>query len=258
MGQKVHPIGFRVGVTEDWRSRWFAPKAAYAEFLIEDHKIRQVVEDKLNRQPPFAGVSKIEIERTRNEVKVVLSTARPGMVIGPKGAEVDKLREQLEELIDRKVSVSIKEIKNPDLDAQLIALDIAEQLKRRASFRRTMKAKCDAAMSAGALGVKIICNGRLGGAEMSRKVGSIPLQKLQAKVDYGFAPSFTTYGAIGVRVWLYRGTYSDLGEDGSLIDTSGQAAAGPAEAGAAPAPERRGRRRPKASPPTPPPGAPTE
>ena len=245
MGQKVHPIGFRIGVTEDWRSRWFAPKAAYAEFLIEDHRIRNLVEQKLNRTAPYAGVSKIEIERTRNEVKVTLSTARPGMVIGPRGAEVDKLREQLEELIDRKVSVSIKEIKNPDLDAQLIALDISEQLKRRASFRRAMKAKCEAAMSAGAIGVKIICNGRLGGAEMSRmetqKTGSIPLQRLQAKVDYGFAASFTTYGAIGVRVWLYKGLYRDLSEDSQLVET-GQAQGG---GGEAPSPQEGGRRRPR-------------
>ena len=242
MGQKVHPIGFRIGITEDWRSRWFAPKAAFAEFLIEDHKIRNMVEQKLNRTAPYAGVSKIEIERTRNEVKVALSTARPGMVIGPRGAEVDKLREQLEELIDRKVSVSIKEIKNPDLDAQLIALDIGEQLKRRASFRRAMKAKCEAAMSAGAIGVKIICNGRLGGAEMSRmetqKIGSIPLSRLQAKVDYGFAASFTTYGAIGIRVWLYKGLYRDLSDDSQLVET-GQAQGG----GGEPAPSREGRRR---------------
>ncbi len=211
MGQKVHPIGFRVGITEDWRSRWYAPKAAYAEFLIEDYKIRNLIERKLNREPPFAGCAGIEIERTRNEVKVVLATARPGMVIGPKGAEVDKLRESIEELIDRKVSVNIKEIKNPDLNAQLISFDIAEQLKKRASFRRVMKMRCDAAMAAGALGVKIICSGRLGGAEMSRtevqKRGSIPLQTLQARVEYGFATSVTTYGSLGVRVWLYRGIY---------------------------------------------------
>lgn len=232
MGQKVHPLGFRLGITEDWRSRWFAPKASYAEFLIEDHKLRNMIEQKLNRTPPFAGVSKIEIERTRNEVKVILSTARPGMVIGPKGAEVDKLREELEELIDRKVSVNIKEIKNPDIDAQLISLDIGEQLKRRASFRRAMKAKCEAAMGAGALGVKIICNGRLGGAEMSRmetqKTGSIPLSRLQACVDYGFTASFTTYGAIGVRVWVYRGLYAEKGEDSTLIETT---QAPPGEAG---------------------------
>lgn len=213
MGQKVHPIGFRVGVTEDWRSRWYAPKAAYAEFLIEDQKIRKMIDQKLNRTSPNAGCARVEIERTRNEVKVVLSTARPGLVIGPKGAEVDKLREAIEDLIDRKVSVNIKEIKNSDLDAQLMSLDIAEQLKRRTSFRRAMKMKCDAATAAGALGVKIICNGRLGGAEMSRmetqKKGSIPLQTLQAHVDYGFSTSFTAYGAIGVRVWIYLGRYGE-------------------------------------------------
>lgn len=213
MGQKVHPIGFRIGVTESWRSRWFAPKAAYAEFLIEDQKIRKLVDERLNKTPPFAGCAKIEIERTRDEVKIFLSTARPGMVIGPKGAEVDKLREVVEDMIDRKVSVNIKEIKNPDLNAQLVALEIAAQLKRRGSFRRAVKMRCEAAMASGALGIKVICKGRLGGAEMSRvetqKRGSIPLQTLQAHVDYGFATSFTTYGAIGVRVWLYKGPYGD-------------------------------------------------
>ena len=222
MGQKVHPIGFRVGVTEDWRSRWYAPKAAYAEFLIEDEKIRKLIDVQLNRTSPFAGCAGIEIERTRNEVKVVLATARPGMVIGPKGAEVDKLREKLEELIDRKVSVNIKEIKNPDLNSQLIALDICEQLKKRASFRRVMKMHCESSMQAGALGVKIICKGRLGGAEMSRqetqKLGSIPLQTLRANVDYGFAQAFTTYGAIGVRVWLYKGEYRDLKEEDKAVE----------------------------------------
>ncbi len=211
MGQKVHPIGFRVGVTEGWRSRWFAPKAVYAEFLIEDQKIRNMIDKRLNQEHPFAGCAKIEIERTRDEVKVFLSTARPGMVIGPKGAEVDKLREEIENMIDRKVSVNIREIKNPDLNAQLLSLEIAQQLKRRTSFRRAIKAKCDAAMQAGALGVKIICKGRLGGAEMSRvetqKRGSIPLQTLDANIEYGFATSFTPYGAIGVRVWLYKGPY---------------------------------------------------
>lgn len=226
MGQKVHPTGFRIGVTEDWRSRWYAPKAAYAEFLIEDFKIRRLIEQRLNRTAPFAGCAGVEIERTRNEVKVLIATARPGMVIGPKGAEVDKLREALEELIDRKVSVNIKEIKNPDLDAQLIALDIAEQLKKRGSFRRVMKMHCDASIAAGALGIKIICKGRLGGAEMSRmetqKQGSIPLQTLQAHVDYGFAQSFTTYGALGVRVWLYRGNYRDEAHREQMAAAAGE------------------------------------
>jgi small subunit ribosomal protein S3 len=229
MGQKVHPTGFRIGITEEWRSRWFAPKAAYAEFLIEDQKIRELIDRKLNRTSPFAGCAGVEIERTRNEVKVVLATARPGMVIGPKGADVDKLKESLEDLIDRKVSVNIKEIKNPDLNATLIAQDIAQQLKKRASFRRVMKMRCEASMAAGAKGVKIITKGRLGGSEMSRmetqKMGSIPLQTLEANVDYGFAQSFTAYGAIGVRVWLYKGNY---GEEVDAEQAEGGAVARPA------------------------------
>jgi len=225
MGQKIHPTGFRIGVTESWRSRWYAPKAAYAEFLIEDQKIRNMVFKKLNDTPPFAGCSKVEIERTRDEVKVYLSTARPGMVIGPKGAEVDKLREAIEDLIDRKVSVNIREIKNPDMNAQLIALDIAGQLRRRGSFRRAVKMKCEAAIQAGALGIKIIAKGRLGGAEMSRtevqKRGSIPLQTLQAHVDYGFAESYTTYGAIGIRVWLYKGEYGNEVDEAEPVRRGG-------------------------------------
>jgi small subunit ribosomal protein S3 len=214
MGQKVNPLGFRTGITEDWRSRWYAPKAAYGEFLIEDSRIRQYIDKHLNEQPPYAAVSKVEIERTRNEVKVILHTARPGLVIGPKGAEVDKLKGVLEDLIDRKVVVNIIEIKQPDIDAQLIAAGIAEQLKKRSSFRRTMKQRCDAAMSAGALGVKVLCKGRLGGSEMARreiqKKGSIPLQTLQANVDYGYAVSRTTYGTIGVKVWVYKGKYKEV------------------------------------------------
>lgn len=213
MGQKVHPVGFRVGVTEDWRSRWFAPKAAFAEFLIEDVKIRRYVDQKLNRQPPYAAVSKVEIERTRDEVKVIVHTARPGLVIGPKGAEVDKLKEALENLIDRKVSLNIVEVKVPDGDATLVAEAVSEQLKKRAGFRRVMKARIDAAMTAGARGCKIQCKGRLGGAEMARCEtqirGSIPLHTLQAHVNYGIATCMTKYGAIGVKVWLYKGRYGD-------------------------------------------------
>jgi small subunit ribosomal protein S3 len=216
LGQKVHPVGFRVGVTEEWRSRWYAPKAAFAEFLIEDQKIRKFIDDRLNRQPPYAGVPKVEIERTRNEVKVMLYTARPGLVIGPKGAEVDKLRESLEDLIDRKINLNIIEVKNPDTDATLIAEAISEQLKKRAAFRRVMKMRLEAAMAAGAKGVKIMCSGRLGGAEMARREtqirGSIPLHTLQANVDYGHATCRTTYGTIGIKVWLYRGRYGEEGE----------------------------------------------
>ena len=204
MGQKVHPLGFRIGVTEEWRSRWYAPKAAYGEFLTEDERIRRFVDDRLNRRPPYAAVARVEIERTRNDVKVFLHTARPGLVIGLRGAEVDKLREELEELIDRKINLNIVEIKSPDTDAQLVAEAIAEQLKKRSGFRRIVKQRADAAMVAGLKGVKIMVKGRLGGAEMARKEtqhrGSIPLHTLQAHVDYGYAVSRTKYGAIGVRV----------------------------------------------------------
>jgi small subunit ribosomal protein S3 len=213
VGQKTHPIGFRVGITEGWKSRWYAPKAAFGAFLVEDERIRKYVDETLNRQPPFAGVSKVEIERTRDEVKVILHTARPGMVIGAKGAEVDKLKEKLEDLIDRRVSVNIVEIKNPDLDAHLVATSIGEQLKKRMSFRRVMKQKCEAAMESGAKGVKVICSGRLAGSEMARvesqMLGSIPLQTLQAEVDYAIVHAVTTVGTIGIKVWIYRGMYGE-------------------------------------------------
>ena len=213
MGQKVNPIGFRTGITLDWKSRWYAPKAAYGEFLIEDYRIRKHVDDRMNRRPPYAAVSRVEIERTRSDVRVVLHTARPGLVIGPKGAEVDRLREELEDLIDRKISVNIVEIKFPDLDAQLVADGIAEQLKKRTSFRRAMKMRCESTMAAGAKGVRVMCSGRLGGAEMARKEtqkrGSIPLQTLQANVNYGYATAKTTYGAIGVKVWIYLGRFGE-------------------------------------------------
>jgi small subunit ribosomal protein S3 len=213
VGQKTHPIGFRVGITEGWRSRWYAPKAAYGTFLVEDERIRRYIDDTLNKQPPYAGVSKVEIERTRDEVKVILHTARPGMVIGAKGSEVDKLKERLEDLIDRRVAVNIVEVKFPDLDARLIGASIAEQLKKRMSFRRVMKQKCEAAMGGGAKGVKIICSGRLGGAEMARvetqMLGSIPLQTLQADVDYAITTAVTTVGSIGIKVWVYRGMYGE-------------------------------------------------
>ena len=210
MGQKVNPTGFRTGITEDWKSKWYAPKAAYGEFLVEDFKLRNLIDKKLNRKPPFAGISDILIERTREEVTVTLKTARPGLVIGPKGAEVDKLREELEDLIHRKVApIKVIEIKNPDLNAQLVAEAIAEQLKKRASFRRVMKMRMDSTMQAGAKGIKISVSGRLGGAEIARQeksgMGSVPLTTLQANVDYGYAIAYTTYGTIGVKVWIYRG-----------------------------------------------------
>jgi small subunit ribosomal protein S3 len=214
MGQKVNPIGFRVGITEDWKSRWYAPKSAFGDFLVEDFKVRKHIDQRLNRRPPFAAVSDILIERTREEVTVTLKTARPGLVIGPKGAEVDKLREELEDLIKRKVApIKVIEIKNPDLNAQLVAEAIAEQLKKRASFRRVLKMRMDATMQAGAKGIRIGVSGRLGGAEIARSekatVGSVPLTTLQADVNYGYAVAFTTYGTIGVKVWIYRGMYGE-------------------------------------------------
>jgi small subunit ribosomal protein S3 len=213
VGQKVNPIGFRTGITLGWKSRWYAPKAAYGEFLIEDHRVRTYINERLNERPPYAAVSKVEIERTRSDVRILVHTARPGLVIGPKGAEVDKLREELEELIDRKMTLNIVEVKHPDLNAQLVAEGIAEQLKKRGSFRRAMKMKCDSTMAAGALGIRVMCKGRLGGSEMSRREtqrrGSIPLHTLQANVDYGFAIAKTTYGAIGVKVWVYLGKFGE-------------------------------------------------
>lgn len=213
MGQKVHPIGFRMGITEGWRSRWFAPKAAFAEFLIEDQKIRRFIDTKLNRQAPYAAVARVEIERTRDEVKVFVHTARPGLVIGPKGAEVDRLKEALEDLIDRKINLNVVEIKQPDGDATLVAESVSEQLKKRAGFRRVMKMRVESAIAAGVKGIKITCSGRLGGAEMARREtqmrGSIPLHTLQAHIDYGVATCKTKYGTIGVKVWLYHGRYGE-------------------------------------------------
>ena len=213
MGQKVSPIGFRTGITLGWCSTWYAPKAAYGEFLVEDQKIRRYVDNKYNRQMPKGAVAKTEIIRTRNEVKVTLHSARPGIVIGPRGGEVDKLREELELLTGRKVGVNVIEIKAPDLNAKLVAEAIAEQLAKRSSFRRAMKQFCEAAMNAGAKGVKIICGGRLGGAEIARsetqKMGSIPLHTLDANVDYATATGRTTYGAIGIKVWIYKGKFGE-------------------------------------------------
>ncbi len=224
MGQKTNPFGFRVGITEAHKSRWYAPKALYGELLVEDYRIREFVDKRLNRTPPFAAVSDIHIERTREELKVIVKTARPGLVIGPKGAEVDKLTEELQYLTGRKVSIGILEIKNPDTNAQLVAEGVAEQLKKRASFRRVVKQRAEAAMQNGAKGVRILIAGRLGGAEMSRtldtRLGSLPLSTLQANIDYGFAKSITTYGVIGVKVWVCKGMYAQ-GEDENESNAAG-------------------------------------
>ena len=225
MGQKSHPFGLRLGITETHRSRWYAPKALYGELLIEDEKIRRHLDRRLNRTPPNAAVSDVLIERTREELKIIIRTARPGLVIGPKGAEVDRLTEELQYMTGRKVAISIIEIKQPDMDAQLVAENVAEQLKKRMGFRRLVKMRAESVMQAGAKGVKIQISGRLGGAEMSRRLdtrlGALPLSTLQAEINYGFAESFTTYGAIGVKVWIFKGMYDENREDDIQTDAAG-------------------------------------
>lgn len=213
MGQKTSPIGFRTGITLGWQSTWFAAKANYGDYLVEDQKIRDFAEKRFNQRMPKGAVARVEIVRTRNEVNVTLHSGRPGVVIGPRGGEVDKVREELESLIGRKVTVNVVEIKDPDLNAALVAQGIAEQLGKRASFRRTMKQYCEGAMNAGAKGVKIMCSGRLAGSEMARretqKLGSIPLHTLDADVDYALGTARTTYGAIGIKVWIYKGKFGE-------------------------------------------------
>jgi len=213
MGQKTHPFGFRLGITEAHRSRWYAPKALYGELLIEDQMIRTFLDKRLNRTPPNAAVADILIERTREELKVIIKTARPGLVIGPKGAEVERMTEELQYRTGRKVSISIIEIKQPDTNAQLVSDGVAEQLKRRMGFRRVVKMRAESVMQGGAKGVRIMIKGRLGGAEMGRaldvRIGALPLSTLQAEIDYGFSESVTTYGVIGVKVWIFKGLYTD-------------------------------------------------
>jgi small subunit ribosomal protein S3 len=220
MGQKTSPIGFRTGIRLPWQSTWYAPKANYGEFLVEDQKIRRFVDNKYNRTMPKGAVAKVEIVRTSNEVKVTLHSARPGIVIGPRGGEVDKLREDIEALTGRKVNINVVEIKEPELSAVLVGESIAEQLGKRASFRRTMKQHCEAAINAGAKGVKIICSGRLAGSEMARqetqKMGSIPLHTLDADVDYAVSTAYTTYGTIGIKVWIYKGKFGEQIEPSSV------------------------------------------
>jgi len=215
MGQKVNPIGFRTGVMTGWKSRWYASKKEFSELLVEDQKLRKFVKEKYR----FAGIPKIEIERTRDEVKVVLFTARPGIIIGRKGQEVERLQEELQNLIGRRINIKIEEVTRPEIQAQLVAEDIAEQLSKRASFRRTMKRAVDQTMEGGAKGVKIQLSGRLGGAEMSRRekqiAGSMPLSTLRAKIDYGFTEAKTTVGQIGVQVWVNQGMYHEDQTDGA-------------------------------------------
>jgi small subunit ribosomal protein S3 len=209
MGQKVNPIGFRVGIMEGWKSRWYASKQEFSSLLIEDLKLRKFIKEKYR----FAGIPKVEIERTRDEVKVVLFTARPGIIIGRKGQEVERLQAELQELVGRRINIKIEEVARPEIQAQLVAEDIAEQLAKRASFRRTMKRAMEQTMEAGAKGIKIQLAGRLGGSEMARRekqsVGSIPLSTLRAKIDYGFTEAKTAQGHIGVQVWVNQGMYEE-------------------------------------------------
>ena len=204
MGQKVNPTGFRIGVTEDWRSRWYADKN-YATNLANDLEIREF----LNKQLSRAAVSKVEIERAGDKIKVIVTTARPGVVIGKKGAEIDALRKKLEKIANGPVNIEVVEVKRPELDANLVAQSVAEQLEGRVAFRRAMRKAVQSARKSGAKGIRIQCSGRLGGAEMSRREwyreGRVPLHTLRAKIDYGFCTANTTMGAIGIQVWVYHG-----------------------------------------------------
>jgi len=205
MGQKMHPHGLRVGVIKDWNSKWYADSKNFSDYLVEDHKIREYVKKKLF----VSGISKIEIERTPKFVKVNVYTAKPGLVIGKGGNYAETLKNELVKMINKDVNLNIVEVKNIDTDAQLVAENIANQLERRISFRRAMKQCMQKAMKAGALGIKTAVSGRLGGADMARtefyKEGTIPLQTLRADIDYGFYEADTTYGKIGVKVWIYKG-----------------------------------------------------
>ena len=204
MGQKVNPTGFRIGVIEDWRSRWYADKD-YAANLANDLEIRKFIEKQLAR----AAVSKVEIERAGDKIKIIITTARPGVVIGKKGAEIDALRKKLEKIANGPVNIEVVEVKRPELDAELIAQSVAEQLEGRVAFRRAMRKAVQSARKSGAKGIRIQCSGRLGGAEMSRREwyreGRVPLHTLRAKIDYGFCTAATTMGSIGVKVWIYHG-----------------------------------------------------
>lgn len=229
MGQKVNPTGFRTGIMEGWKSRWYASKQDFADLLVEDRKIRQFVKTKYK----YAGIPKIEIERTRDEVKVVLHAARPGIIIGRKGQEVERLQSELQNLVGRRINIKIEEIARPELFAQLVAEDVAEQLQKRAGFRRTMKRAMETTMEAGAKGIKIQLAGRLGGAEMARREkqisGSIPLSTLRAKIDYGFTEAKTAQGHIGIQVWINQGMYQEEETDGADAE-EGQASKKPKKA----------------------------
>ena len=233
MGQKVRPTGFRTGIMVDWQSHWYANKQDFAELLVEDQKIRKYIKRKYGG----SGISKIKIQRTREKVTVFVYSARVGVIIGKKGQEIDKLTKDLEDLTKRHIEIKTMEVNRPEVDAQLVAEDIAEQLQKRASFRRTLKRAIDTTMEAGAKGVRIQLSGRLGGAEMARTesnmAGSIPLSTLRARIDYGFAEAKTAQGHIGIKVWVNNGDF--------LIEETSDAAN--AQAGKAPKkPPRQGKR----------------
>ena len=226
MGQKVNPICFRTGIMIGWKSRWYASKQEYADLLIEDHKVRDFIKNRKDKfgKPVYPSIAKIEIERTRDEVKVILFSARPGVLIGRKGERVEELQKELQDKTGRRINIKIEELNRPELVAQLVAEDIGEQLVKRAAFRRTMKRAMETTMEAGAKGIKIQLSGRLGGAEMSRRekqiAGSIPLSTLRAKIDYGFAEAKIAQGHLGIQVWINLGTYSEGDTDGLDAKTS--------------------------------------
>ncbi len=206
MGQKVCPIGFRLGITQNWRSRWYADKKKFGKLLVEDQKIRKYIKKNYR----FTGIPKVEIERTRDEgAKIIIYSERPGLIIGSKGSEIEKLKNGIEKIVEKGVDIKIQEVDRPELEAQLVAESIAEQLQKRAAYRRTIKKSVESTMGLGAKGVKVQVAGRLGGAEIARTEGatkgSIPLHTIRANIDYGFAESMTTYGTIGVKVWIYKG-----------------------------------------------------
>src|SRR5437870_6129611 len=236
MGQKVNPNGFRLGITTDWKSRWFADKQ-YAEYVKQHVAIRRLTTKGMER----AGIAKVEIERTRERVRVDIHTARPGIVIGRRGAEADRIRGELEKLTGKQVQLNILEVKNPEIDAQLVAQGVAEQLSSRVSFRRAMRKSMQSALKGGAKGIRVQCAGRLGGAEMSRsefyREGRVPLHTLRANIDYGFYEARTTFGRIGVKVWIYRG-------EAPQTRAEREAAAAALRAGQRPGRPPQGQRRP--------------
>lgn len=205
MGQKVHPLSFRLGYIKDWKSRWFAKRKEFPQNLLEDLKIRKFIKKNFSQ----ANVSKVEIERATKRLRVIVHSGRPGVIIGRRGADIDRLRDELQNMTKKEIFVDIKEVQNPNVDAQLVAENVAFQLEKRVAFRRAMKKAVSLSRSSGAGGIKIMCSGRLGGAEIARtekyKEGKIPLHTLRANIDYGFAEALTTYGVIGIKCWIYTG-----------------------------------------------------